>query len=113
MMARQARVRLLRTLQVYGASSAVAATHSFTVITRCKQHCNQPGSFCNRGRASEDFARVIPVEVLFRASDRDVRGTRARQDAGDLDHDGHLYNDSDGCRASEEADLPSTPGISS
>ena len=51
------------------------------------------------------------MEVLFRASDRDVRGTRARQDAGDLDHDGHPYNDSDGGRASEEADLPSIPGI--
>ena len=69
---------------------------SFTDMTRCKQHCNQPGSFCNRGRAREDFARVISVEVLFRASDRDVGGTRARQDAGDLDHDGHPYNDSDG-----------------
>ena len=88
---------------------------SFTDMTRCKQHCNQPGSFCNRGRAREDFAKVISVEVLFRASDRDVGGTRARlgQDAGDLDHDGHPYNDSDGGRASEEADLPSIPGISS
>ena len=56
---------------------------------------------------------MIPVEVLFRASDRDVGGTLVLQDAGDLDHEGHPYNDSDGCRASEEADLPSIPGISS
>ena len=56
---------------------------------------------------------MIPVEVLFRASDRDVGETRARQDTGDLDHDGHPYNDLDGGRDSQEADLPSIPGISS
>ena len=71
----------------------------------------QKRQFCNRGRAREDFARVIPVEVLFRASDKDVGGTLARQDAGDFDHDCHPYNDSDGGRASEEVDLPSIPGI--
>ena len=63
---------------------------SFADLTRCKQHCNHPASYCNRGKAREDFARVISVEVLFRESERDVGGGRMRQYS---DRDGQPNDD--------------------
>ena len=81
---------------------------SFADLTRCKQHCNQPASFCNRAEASENFARVIPVEVLFQESDRDVGGSQMRQYSSDLDHDGQPKND---FGAAKQLDTLSTQGI--
>jgi len=48
---------------------------SFADQTRCKQHCNQPSSHCNKGKAREDFARVIPVKFVFRTTDRNFGGS--------------------------------------
>jgi len=60
---------------------------SFADLTRCKQHCHQPAGRCNRGRAREDFAKVVTVEVVFRESDRGFGGRRIRQDEGVCNHD--------------------------
>ena len=77
---------------------------SFPDATRCKQHCNQPSSRCNRGKAREDFARVIPVEVVFRETDRNFGGSRIRQEAWDQYRDGQPPIDSDPV-AAEDLDI--------
>jgi hypothetical protein len=37
---------------------------SFTIKYHCTQHCSQPRSLCNRGKAPENFA--TPIELLVR-----------------------------------------------
>ena len=49
---------------------------SWTTYTKCQQHCSQPHSRCNRGPVP---AAVIPSDIEFRASDRQVGG-RMRDD---------------------------------
>ncbi len=64
----------------------------FANLTSCKKHCNHPSTRCNRGKAPEDSARVIPVGILFRETDGDYGGSRMCRVASGVNdklHDDH------------------------
>ena len=86
---------------------------SFADQTRCKQHYNQPSSHCNKGKAREDFARVIPVQFVFRENDRNFGGSRVQHandsGSGQIPRP-RLLDGQAPCDPDEDLDLETTSG---
>ena len=81
---------MARSTESFLAYCCSVCDETYATERRCQQHCSQPHSACNRGRARHEFATPVPIRV--RVEDhrgRIVGGQATRSQDGRGGRDGH------------------------
>ena len=52
-----------RSTETFLAYCCSVCDETYPTERRCQQHCSQPHSACNRGRARHEFATPVPIRV--------------------------------------------------
>ena len=81
---------MARSTESFLAYCCSVCDETYETERRCQQHCSQPHSACNRGRARHEFATPVPIRVRVEGHrGRIVGGQATRSQDGRGGRDGH------------------------